>query len=127
MAAKKRSIFMIQQASTKSMPPMNMRLQRFWNPNSQGSNKRVLVRFWRWPVLLYLQQIPFKIITLPTWHHCQKASTHPAYNCQFFLSMQREPFSSHYAFISWKIHQDYLKWVQFIKGSINFLVGSGAS
>ncbi|KAH9703012.1 hypothetical protein KPL70_010966 [Citrus sinensis] len=60
MAAKKRSIFKIQQASTKSMPPMNLRLQRFWNPNSQGSNKRVLVRFWRWPVLLYLQQIPFK-------------------------------------------------------------------
>ncbi|GAY53900.1 hypothetical protein CUMW_152510, partial [Citrus unshiu] len=64
MAAKKRSIFKIQQASTKSMPPMNLRLQRFWNPNSQGSNKRVLVRFWRWPVLLYLQQIPFKALLI---------------------------------------------------------------
>ncbi|KAJ4720272.1 hypothetical protein OWV82_008133 [Melia azedarach] len=32
--AKKRSVFVIQQVSAKSMPPMNMKLQRLWNPNS---------------------------------------------------------------------------------------------
>lgn len=61
------------------------------------------------------------------WHSVVTKCSHTQYTIVNSNTLCSEGlFLSHYAFISRQIHQNYLKWIQFIKGSINVPVMNGS-